>query len=386
MSEVVSIQVTNQPNIPAEIQLNGVVQEKIDTQHYVIKINDQLIDVISTGKEFEVGDQLILKLVNISPQRVELNLISVALSATENETIQMLKSFGIEPTEANITLLKSLIQYGIVPSKEEFANILKVVQSNPEQSELIRDITLFLAKNNIFPSSKLIEYITKAFSPSDQTLRLIIEDGQNPINAENITQLIKLQLNPTQSLETFIKRITASTGQEIDLKNSEILGKLISDEITRSSPQDIVRKIEGFLDKTQRTKIINTLQNISNENKLYFELPVYLLDQNATLKFYYEKEKGKKQHAKQQDTIYIGINLENSGDILARFSQTSKRYSLDFYTENEKTYSLIKKNTNLLENALTNQGFSGTINTHLDKKVKLPPFFKKRVQNVDLVA
>lgn len=386
MAEVVAVTSGSLSSAQIDSQFVAVVAEKLADNHYIIKVNNSYIEVVSPTAEFEVGDQLMLKILSSSPEKIELKVINTILSEADTKAIELLQKFNIPVTEQNMEIIKALLRQEITPDKTDVRNILQLLHSAGENLSQTKELINLLLKNNIIPSRSIIKQLLTLTKGSNDSLVTINQFSSTEELANGIRELIRFQLAPHRSLTNLIRQLeTLIRNDQQQLQHDQLLFKLLNQPQGSQKESEILpAKFEGFMDRSQNIKFLNTLNSIAGENRLYAEIPISNNAQNNMIKMLYDKKNSPDKKREGSHTIYIGVSLEKSGDILTRLNFQSDRYKLDIYTENEATMKAIKNNVQKLSDGLSAQGFKGSINVHMEKGVEFPPIFKASESELDL--
>lgn len=387
MSSVTSI--TSAADIPVapEGQISAVVVEKIDDRHYVVKIAGQLVEVISTESAFDVGDKLMLKIAGRTPQKVELNVIGIVASDLGDKALKILTSFGIEASEENINLVKSMLGLGVTPDKGDLAAAIDIARSFPASRQTAVEVATFLLKNGIVPSKELVEYLLALERPAPRGAPASAT-MEPAASVKAAIEFAKSQANPAKVAASLARLITAGGATTAGAREvADALYRALSGEQAAEGGKDPAKTAEALFDRAARAKILNSINSAAAEGRTYLEIPLTLSGYNATVRLLSEERSGEgAPGGEKRNTIYIALNLEKSGNILARLDCAGSRCNVDVYAESLETHEFISSHSEELKKGLEAQGFSGTVTSHHERKVKFPPIFRTSRARFDILA
>lgn len=303
-------------------------------------INGELVSAKLVEEEIvfiedsDVSDEL-RRLVQETPKE------SITLLSKESTGITELSSNGVVkeqigtllPTQTLTefqTLIKELplpeqlmqeIQNGTATSKEVLTKLQTILPTLPpeEAGKLLSSIGF---------KALLKEQLLSGWTISPKAFK-------NPENIEKLYEKLDRQL---ETITKFSENV-----------NSQ---KSFSDMGTTSSNMQ------------QNLQFIKTL----NENLNYMQLPLKLSEENAHGDLYVMTKKDSLKKHPDKLRVLLHLELEHLGTLDVHIEKENTNVTTKFFVQDKKTLRLFEKNIELLSDALNEQGFLLTTETHLHEK------------------
>lgn len=315
--------------------LNQILEEKYKIGEKIGEIIEQIVQSNDENLFEKILSQSSTHLNNINKENI-LNEKEIITHITNEFNLMNLEDEDANITNAKNQLLNFIKENSDILGKKD-TNIQNFIKENMPQ----------LLKNN---QNITEEVIIKIINNSKNNSKLY--------DNKNLTE--KAELIKESLKESFVRINSSTKGESIDVKKQyEDIGEkleVIKENIESSNianKDEILAKID-ILDNN--LKFINQISN--NNNNIYIQMPINMLNQDTTGEIYVLKKGGKNKKIDPEDsTLFLSINTKNIGQVDTLVKINKKTISVNLRVENEEFIKYMKQNYKKLYEMLGEIGY-----------------------------